>query len=88
VSLASVSGEVSGSSNTIGFTVGTQDIAKEKQAPPGVSDVNGDGKVNLVDFSVEAYWYKKANPPKAYDLNGDGKVNLIDFSIMASHWSG
>ena len=51
-------------------------------------DLNGDRKVNLVDFSVAAYWYKRANPPASVDVNGDGKVNLVDFSIMAFHWTG
>jgi hypothetical protein len=51
-------------------------------------DVNGDGKVNLVDFSVSAYWYRRASPPPSIDANGDGVVNLIDLSIMAFYWTG
>ena len=51
-------------------------------------DLNNDKKVNLVDFSIEAYWYKKKNPPANVDLNHDGKVDLIDFSIMAYYWTG
>ncbi len=50
-------------------------------------DVNGDGKVNLVDFSIMAYWYKRADPPASIDMNGDDKVDLKDFSIMASYWT-
>jgi len=52
------------------------------------ADLNNDGKTNLIDFSVEAFWYKKKNPPAKVDLNGDGVVNLIDFSIMAYYWTG
>jgi hypothetical protein len=51
-------------------------------------DSNNDNKVNIVDFSVAAYWYKKPSPPKNMDLNGDGRVDLIDFSIMAFNWTG
>ena len=70
------------------FTVGTQDVPK----PAGVAalrgDVNKDGHVNLIDFSIEAFWYKKPHPPSVNDLNGDGKVDLVDFSIMAAEWTG
>lgn len=87
---ASKSGEVSGASRSISFKVGSQDVLKEKT---GVTksirgDLNGDGKINLVDFSVMAYWYKKKGFPVAYDLNNDKALTLIDFSIMASHWTG
>ena len=51
------------------------------------ADVNCDGHVSLVDFSIAAFWYKKANPPAYVDINGDGVVNLVDFSIMAYYWS-
>lgn len=72
------------------FKVGTQTIKKEKGACGSlIGDVNCDGKVNLVDFSVLAYWYKKAEvPPANVDLNGDGRITLVDFSIMAYHWTG
>ncbi|MDP1722892.1 MAG: dockerin type I repeat-containing protein [Candidatus Gottesmanbacteria bacterium] len=88
---ASKSGEVSGASRSVSFAVGAQDILKIKTSgticgPRG--DLNCDGKVNLVDFSIEAYWYKKKGFPVAYDLNSDKAISLIDFSIMASHWTG
>jgi hypothetical protein len=50
-------------------------------------DINCDGKINIIDFSILAYWYERANAPLKYDLNGDKKINLIDFSIMAFHWT-
>ncbi|MFA6494857.1 MAG: dockerin type I domain-containing protein [Candidatus Paceibacterota bacterium] len=55
------------------------------------ADLNCDGKVNLVDFSILAYWYKRpltAEAEQRVDLNMDGKVDLIDFSIMAYYWTG
>jgi hypothetical protein len=50
--------------------------------------MNNDRRVNLVDFSIAAYWYKRSSPPASVDLNGDGKVDLVDFSIMAFYWTG
>lgn len=54
------------------------------------SDLNRDGKVNLIDFSILLYWWGSAggnsNPPA--DINGDGKVSLTDFSIMIFNWTG
>lgn len=54
-------------------------------------DLNCDGRVNLVDFSILAYWWKRpltAVAKQRVDFNGDGKVDLVDFSILAYHWTG
>ncbi|MBU2544617.1 dockerin type I repeat-containing protein, partial [Patescibacteria group bacterium] len=56
-------------------------------------DLNGDGRVNLVDFSIAAYWYKRTISAEfavkeSERMNGDGKVDLVDFSIMAFYWTG
>jgi hypothetical protein len=80
---------VSGFSNVISFKVGTKNVfAKLPAKCPKKADLNNDCKVNLVDFSIVAYWYKRPSPPKNIDLNGDGKIDLIDFSIMAYYWTG
>ncbi len=84
---ATHSGEGSDFSQQINFTVDSKSIySKETQSSK--SDLNSDNRVNLVDFSILAYWYKRPNPPTESDLNGDNKIDLIDFSIMAYHWSG
>jgi hypothetical protein len=49
-------------------------------------DLNGDTKVNLVDFSILAFWYNKKEAPSNIDLSGDGRITLIDFSILAYAW--
>ncbi|MCU0653284.1 MAG: dockerin type I repeat-containing protein, partial [Candidatus Pacebacteria bacterium] len=53
------------------------------------ADLNGDGKVNSVDFSILLYYWKSKvalkNP--LVDINRDGKVNSVDFSIMLYQWS-
>jgi hypothetical protein len=56
----------------------------------GSSDLNRDGKVNLIDFSILLFWWNSnggASNPSA-DINGDGKVSLTDFSIMIFNWTG
>jgi len=87
-SKAALSGEITAFGKVVGFTVGTKNVSAELPKAVAKGDSNGDGRVNLVDFSVAAYWYKRANPPASVDLNGDGKVDLVDFSIMAFHWTG
>jgi cysteine-rich repeat protein len=54
------------------------------------SDLNRDGKVNLIDFSILIFWWGtpggNSNPPA--DINGNGKVGLEDFSILLFNWTG
>jgi len=52
---------------------------------PG-ADLNRDGEVNLIDFSILLYWWKKYDP--CPDQNNDGIVDLQDFSIMMYYWTG
>ena len=49
-------------------------------------DLNGDGKVNLVDFSIMLTVWQKSNANA--DLNCDGTVGLADFSILLFNWTG
>lgn len=82
--------KVSANTDPVSFIVGNQDVTKKTTTCGSlVGDINCDGKVNLVDFSILAYWYKnKGTPPANVDLNGDGTINLVDFSILAYHWTG
>ena len=54
------------------------------------SDLNRDGKVNLIDFSILLFHWNTnggtSNPPA--DINHDGKVSLTDFSILVFNWTG
>jgi hypothetical protein len=54
------------------------------------TDLNRDGKVNLVDFSILLFWWNTdggtSNP--SADINSDAKVNLTDFSILLFNWTG
>ncbi len=80
-------------SRTLSFNVGEKSIPKESTKCPQKGDLNNDCRVNLIDFSIAAYWYKKKLSPQFVKiekekLNGDAKVNLIDFSIMAYYYTG
>lgn len=50
------------------------------------SDMNNDGKVNLVDFSILLFSW--GTNDAAADINGNGKVDLADFSILIFYWTG
>ncbi|PIZ57270.1 hypothetical protein COY23_01595 [bacterium (Candidatus Torokbacteria) CG_4_10_14_0_2_um_filter_35_8] len=79
---------ISSYGRVISFKVGTITVLKEIKPEISKGDLNNDNRVNLVDFSIAAYWYKRPSPPSSVDLNGDGKVDLVDFSIMAYYWTG
>ena len=51
-------------------------------------DFSNDGKVDLVDFSIAAYWFGQNNVPARFDLDNSGAFDLKDFSIMVYYWSG
>lgn len=88
-SKAILDNKTSSYNNPVTFSVGNKSKEKEKVDCSTLrGDLNCDGRVNLVDFSIMAYWYKKINFPVNIDLNHDGKVSLIDFSIMAFNWTG
>ena len=89
-------------SESLGFSVGNTDVLSGKLiggapsrlgAAPAVrnknGDINGDGKMNIVDFSIMLFFWNQRNPsnPSA-DINGDGAVNIFDFSIMLFWWTG
>lgn len=52
-------------------------------------DINKDGSIDIVDFSILMYFWHQTNPSNpCADINKDGVVNLIDFSIMLYWWTG
>lgn len=92
-SKAAKDGTISSFSRAISFLVGTKNIMAGLGKKALKGDLNNDGRVNLVDFSIAAYWYKRPisaafAPKEAERLNGDGRVDLADFSIMAFYWTG
>ncbi|MEA1937216.1 MAG: hypothetical protein U9N04_03835 [Patescibacteria group bacterium] len=88
-SKAAIEGEISSFSQTVSFAVGAKTIDKNTDKCSEIkADSNCDGRVNLVDFSIMAYWYSRPSPPNDVDLNNDYKIDLVDFSIMAYYWTG
>jgi hypothetical protein len=88
-----VGSEISPFSNTVDFKVGTKNTKFEPGKCAEKGDLNSDCRVDLVDFSIAAYWYKikLSDSFKLIEkehLSADGKIDLIDFSIMAYYWSG
>lgn len=71
----------SGLSQALNFYVGVQE-----KAEPGNADLNADGRVNLVDFSILLFHWNTDHA--VADLNADGRVNLTDFSILLFNWTG
>lgn len=71
----------SGYSQAVNFYVGVRDVQT-----PGNADLNGDGKVNLIDFSILLFHW--GTDHAIADLNTDGRVNLTDFSILLFNWTG
>ncbi len=89
---ASKESEISDFSPTASFKVSKKSV-KSKKKCPAKGDLNNDCKVNLFDFSIAAYWWKKSLPKKIKKrvdrkLYRDGKINLRDFSVMAYYWTG
>ncbi len=78
----------SGFSGTLKFLVGTENIlAPHIGSCPAKADFNKDCRVNLIDFSILAYWFERTGFPEEIDLNKDKVVDLIDFSILAYFWT-
>lgn len=71
----------SGYSQAVNFYIGAKDVRT-----PSNGDLNNDGKVNLVDFSILLFHWGTSDA--IADLNVDGKVNLTDFSILLFNWTG
>ena len=75
-------------SKLIKFTIGDVNVLSIDSVTNIPGDCNADKIINLVDFSVLAFWYGKKDPPVCVDTNRDGIINLVDFSILAFYWTG
>ena len=64
-------------------------VGQEAEQPIN-ADLNRDGNVNLIDFSILLFWWGgdggDSSPPA--DINQDGNVSLTDFSILLFNWTG
>jgi hypothetical protein len=87
---ASTESDLSLYSDPLAFTVGTKNTLRSSPSSSSTNrcDLNGDTRVNLIDFSIMAFWYKRSGFPAKVDFNADGKINLTDLSILAYCWTG
>lgn len=87
------SGYLSTVGSTVVFRIGEHTIPAVVDGCPQKADLNDDCRVNIVDFSIAAYWYGRELSNsfllnEEIELNGDGLVDLRDFSIIAFYWTG
>ena len=75
-------------SKFIKFIIGETNIFFTDSLSSIPGDCNADKIINLIDFSILAFWYGKNNPPPCVDTNQDKIINLVDFSILAFYWTG
>lgn len=75
-------------SKVVKFTIGDINVSSTELLNNIPGDCNADQIINLIDFSVAAYWYGKPNPPRCIDPNKDNIIDLVDFSILAFYWNG
>jgi len=93
-SKATYGNDISPFGDLVNFSVGNRNIERGQFACSDLpGDLNCDGRVNLVDFSIAAFWYNQSISSEFLDkesqqLNNDGEVDLVDFSIMAFYWTG
>ena len=83
---------ISGVSFILNFKVSTRNAPVEI-GTLAKGDLNNDNYVNLIDFSIAAYWYGRVlssdfREIEKEKLNGDGLINLVDFSILGYYWTG
>lgn len=78
-------GGTSVKSREVYFSVGTSADADRQCVND--ADINSDGHVNLMDFSILFYNLGRFVNKKA-DLNCDNKIDYADFSILLYYWRG
>jgi hypothetical protein len=73
-----------------GFSSSLQLFVGVDGRPTTSSDLNRDGSVNLIDFSIMIFWWQTngGDSDPAADINGNGRVSLEDFSILLFNWTG
>lgn len=74
-------------SKFIRFSSALSTVPIENECPLQ-GDFNNDCLVNLVDFSILAYWYQGVGFPLIVDLNNDNQISIADFSILSYYWTG
>ena len=79
--MSSISSELS---RTVEVTVQTAPGVPGAGEPVKPADLNGDARVDLVDFSILIFWFRKPLSAEFQQLekeflNGDGKMEIVVF---------
>jgi len=76
-------GEYSDFSESVDF-----EVLREKEIACRGADLNFDGKVDIVDFSILMYFWGQRNPAnRCANINQSETVDIVDFSIMMYQWT-
>ena len=67
-----------------GFTDWTHS-GLSQPSPTNTSDLNTDGKVDVVDLGILLSAWGQTTKPKS-DINQDGKVDVVDLGILLGKW--
>jgi hypothetical protein len=75
-------------SNLVGFTVGTRNVLSPHSGQcPLKGDFNGDCRVDLIDFSILAFWYRRPNPPAPKSVATDGPAFPVSHELLRARRS-
>src|SRR3989339_336352 len=70
--------------NADGATISSKKISIARYK---MSDINGDGGINIADLAIFAEHWGVSNPGnRMTDFNGDNVVNIADLAIFAENW--
>jgi hypothetical protein len=67
-----------------GYDIGAYEHADSSTTSPLLGDINGDGMVNILDYTLLSNAFGTTNP--ASDLNSDGTVNILDYTILSNNF--
>ena len=69
----------------MGWTDWTHASPVSTQPPTKTSDLNSDGKVDVIDLGILLSSWGQTTKPKA-DINQDAKVDVVDLGILLGKW--
>jgi hypothetical protein len=71
----------------VALVVATRSVNAQTTSPECLADLNKDGKVDLIDYSIlVGQYFKNPMTNPVADLNKDGRVDLIDYSMLVTQF--
>jgi hypothetical protein len=59
--------------------------AQETAACSTNADLNGDDRIDVLDYTALISQFNRSNTTLSADLNCDGRVNLLDYTILVGN---